>query len=53
MKLGDGGSRPAFYVQFSTTTDEACVIVGVDDVLASATLFALTYDSLRLSSLGA
>ena len=30
MKMGDGGFRPAFNVQFATTTDEARVIVGVD-----------------------
>lgn len=30
MKMGDGGFRPAFNVQFSTTTDKARVIVGVD-----------------------
>lgn len=29
MKMGDGGFRPAFNVQFATTTDEARVIVGV------------------------
>lgn len=30
MKMGDGGFRPAFNVQFATTTDEARVIVGID-----------------------
>lgn len=30
MKMGDGGFRPAFNVQFATTTDDARVIVGVD-----------------------
>jgi transposase len=30
MKMGDGGFRPAFNVQFATTTDQARVIVGVD-----------------------
>lgn len=30
MKMGDGGFRPAFNVQFATTADEARVIVGVD-----------------------
>lgn len=30
MKMGDGGFRPAFNVQFATTTDHARVIVGVD-----------------------
>ena len=30
MKMGDGGFRPAFNVQFATTVDEARVIVGVD-----------------------
>ena len=30
MKMGDGGFRPAFNVQFSTTTDRARVIVGID-----------------------
>ena len=30
MKMGDGGFRPAFNVQFATTTDAARVIVGVD-----------------------
>lgn len=30
MKMGDGGFRPAYNVQFATTTDEARVIVGVD-----------------------
>jgi transposase len=30
MKMGDGGFRPAYNVQFSTTTDEARVIVGVE-----------------------
>jgi len=29
MKMGDGGFRPAFNVQFATTTDKARVIVGV------------------------
>jgi len=29
MKMGDGGFRPAFNVQFATTTDAARVIVGV------------------------
>lgn len=29
MKMGDGGFRPAFNVQFATTADEARVIVGV------------------------
>lgn len=29
MKMGDGGFRPAFNVQFATTTDQARVIVGV------------------------
>ena len=29
MKMGDGGYRPAFNLQFATTTDEARVIVGV------------------------
>jgi transposase len=29
MKMGDGGFRPAFNVQFATTTDRARVIVGV------------------------
>ena len=29
MKMGDGGFRPAFNVQFATTTDPARVIVGV------------------------
>ena len=28
--MGDGGFRPAFNVQFATTSDEARVIVGVD-----------------------
>ena len=30
MKMGDGGFRPAFNVQFATTVDEARVIVGVE-----------------------
>lgn len=30
MKMGDGGFRPAFNVQFATTVDKARVIVGVD-----------------------
>ncbi len=30
MKMGDGGFRPAFNVQFATTTDAARVIVGVE-----------------------
>lgn len=30
MKMGDGGFRPAFNMQFATTTDAARVIVGVD-----------------------
>ena len=30
MKMGDGGFRPAFNVQFATTTDQARVIVGID-----------------------
>lgn len=30
MKMGDGGYRPAYNVQFATTTDESRVIVGVD-----------------------
>lgn len=30
MKMGDGGFRPAFNVQFATTSDEARVIVGVE-----------------------
>ncbi|NOT31432.1 MAG: hypothetical protein HOP15_13375 [Planctomycetes bacterium] len=30
MKIGDGGFRPAFNAQFSTTTDRARVSVGVD-----------------------
>jgi transposase len=30
MKMGDGGFRPAFNVQFATTADQARVIVGVD-----------------------
>jgi len=30
MKMGDGGFRPAFNVQFATTTDEARVIMGVE-----------------------
>lgn len=30
MKMGDGGFRPAFNVQFATTTDKARVVVGVD-----------------------
>jgi hypothetical protein len=30
MKRGDGGFRPAFNVQFATTSDGARVIVGVD-----------------------
>ena len=30
MKMGDGGFRPAFNVQFATTTDHARVIVGID-----------------------
>jgi transposase len=30
MKMGDGGFRPAFNVQFSTSADEARVIVGVE-----------------------
>ena len=29
MKMGDGGFRPAFNVQFATTADEARVIVGI------------------------
>jgi transposase len=29
MKMGDGGFRPAFNVQFATTTDQARAIVGV------------------------
>jgi len=29
MKMGDGGFRPAFNVQFATTTDTARIIVGV------------------------
>ncbi len=29
MKMGDGGFRPAFNVQFATTTDAARVIVGI------------------------
>jgi len=30
MKMGDGGFRPAYNVQFATTADEARVIVGVE-----------------------
>lgn len=30
MKMGDGGFRPAFNIQFATTTDKARVIVGVE-----------------------
>jgi len=30
MKMGDGGFRPAYNVQFATTTDKARVIVGVE-----------------------
>ena len=30
MKMGDGGFRPAYNVQFATTTDGTGVIVGVD-----------------------
>ena len=30
MKMGDGGVRPAFNVQFATTADEARIIVGVE-----------------------
>jgi hypothetical protein len=30
MKMGDGGFRPAFNVQFATTADEGRVIVGVE-----------------------
>jgi hypothetical protein len=30
MKMGDGGFRPAYNVQFATTTDPARVIVGID-----------------------
>lgn len=30
MKMGDGGFRPAFNVQFAATADEARVIVGVE-----------------------
>jgi transposase len=30
MKMGDGGFRPAYNVQFATTTDSARVIVGVE-----------------------
>lgn len=30
MKMGDGGFRPAYNVQFATTTDQARVIVGVE-----------------------
>jgi transposase len=30
MKMGDGGFRPAFNVQFATTSDKARVIVGVE-----------------------
>ena len=30
MKMGDGGFRPAFNMQFATTADEARVIVGVE-----------------------
>jgi transposase len=30
MKMGDGGFRPAYNVQFATTSDKARVIVGVD-----------------------
>jgi len=30
MKMGDGGFRPAFNVQFATTTDAARAIVGLD-----------------------
>jgi transposase len=30
MKMGNGGFRPAFNVQFATTADEARVIVGVE-----------------------
>jgi len=30
MKMGDGGFRPAFNVQFATTADKARVIVGVE-----------------------
>jgi transposase len=30
MKMGDGGFRPAFNVQFATTADQARVIVGVE-----------------------
>jgi len=30
MKMGDGGFRPAYNVQFATTTDAARVIVGVE-----------------------
>jgi len=32
MKMGDGGFRPAFNVQFATTADEARVIVGVEAI---------------------
>lgn len=30
MKMGDGGFRPAFNIQFATTADKARAIVGVD-----------------------
>jgi transposase len=30
MKMGDGGFRPAYNVQFATTADHARVIIGVD-----------------------
>jgi hypothetical protein len=30
MKMGDGGFRPAYNMQFATTTDQARVIVGVE-----------------------
>ena len=30
MKMGDGGFRPAFNVQFATTADKARVIVGIE-----------------------
>ncbi len=67
MKMSDHGFRPAFNVPFATTTDRARVIVGVDakahrgldhfvvrgrpKVLGTASLFARTYNVLRLITL--
>jgi len=38
MKMGDGGFRPAYHVQFATTADRARVIVGFDVTKAGTDL---------------